>query len=193
MGKVLKRHSVFINLWKTVDFMWNRKKYNGSLYFIWLITYFWIVDIISSPWLAFSWKCCSEVSFYSDLLCWSLYIHSLAFNFFSLMMKNLILLFIYFAVDGVPRSKWNNLITLMQILNLFAKHFWCLQDIAIAELAPTHPIRLGLALNFSVFYYEILNSPDRACNLAKQVYNIMKLLSQIPLLFVNPKWNINSD
>lgn len=43
------------------------------------------------------------------------------------------------------------------------------QDIANAELAPTHPIRLGLALNFSVFYYEILNSPDRACNLAKQV------------------------
>ncbi|ONM16909.1 14-3-3-like protein GF14-6 [Zea mays] len=43
------------------------------------------------------------------------------------------------------------------------------QDIALAELAPTHPIRLGLALNFSVFYYEILNSPDRACSLAKQV------------------------
>ncbi|KAF9605853.1 hypothetical protein IFM89_019112 [Coptis chinensis] len=42
------------------------------------------------------------------------------------------------------------------------------QDIAVAELAPTHPIRLGLTLNFSVFYYEILNSPDRACNLAKQ-------------------------
>ena len=43
------------------------------------------------------------------------------------------------------------------------------QDIALAELASTHPIRLGLALNFSVFYYEILNSPDRACSLAKQV------------------------
>ncbi|KAK4365165.1 hypothetical protein RND71_016523 [Anisodus tanguticus] len=44
-------------------------------------------------------------------------------------------------------------------------------DIASAELAPTHPIRLGLALNFSVFYYEILNSPDRACNLAKQAFD----------------------
>lgn len=43
------------------------------------------------------------------------------------------------------------------------------QDIALAELAPTHPIRLGLALNFSVFYYEILQSPERACHLAKQV------------------------
>ncbi|XP_077249902.1 14-3-3-like protein [Tasmannia lanceolata] len=45
------------------------------------------------------------------------------------------------------------------------------QDIAATELAPTHPIRLGLALNFSVFYYEILNSPDRACTLAKQAFD----------------------
>jgi 14-3-3 protein epsilon len=38
-------------------------------------------------------------------------------------------------------------------------------------LPPTHPIRLGLALNFSVFYYEIYNSPDRACQLAKQAFD----------------------
>ncbi|KAE9457363.1 hypothetical protein C3L33_10736, partial [Rhododendron williamsianum] len=44
------------------------------------------------------------------------------------------------------------------------------QDIALADLAPTHPIRLGLALNFSVFYYEILNSSDKACSMAKQAF-----------------------
>jgi 14-3-3 protein epsilon len=44
-------------------------------------------------------------------------------------------------------------------------------DIATTELPPTHPIRLGLALNFSVFYYEILNSPERACRLAKTAFD----------------------
>ncbi|TNJ26409.1 14-3-3 protein [Giardia muris] len=39
------------------------------------------------------------------------------------------------------------------------------------QLAPTHPIRLGLALNFSVFYYEILASPDRACELARKAFD----------------------
>lgn len=44
-------------------------------------------------------------------------------------------------------------------------------DVANTQLPPTHPIRLGLALNFSVFYYEILNSPDRACRLAKAAFD----------------------
>ena len=44
-------------------------------------------------------------------------------------------------------------------------------EIAMTDLAPTHPIRLGLALNFSVFYYEILNSPERACRLAKAAFD----------------------
>ncbi|KAJ0062625.1 hypothetical protein NL108_004233, partial [Boleophthalmus pectinirostris] len=37
-----------------------------------------------------------------------------------------------------------------------------------SEMDPTHPIRLGLALNYSVFYYEILSSPKEACALAKE-------------------------
>jgi 14-3-3 protein beta/theta/zeta len=44
-------------------------------------------------------------------------------------------------------------------------------EIAKGQMQPTHPIRLGLALNFSVFYYEILNSPERACHLAKQAFD----------------------
>lgn len=39
------------------------------------------------------------------------------------------------------------------------------------NLTSTHPIRLGLALNFSVFYYEIFNSPERACDLAKKAFD----------------------
>lgn len=39
------------------------------------------------------------------------------------------------------------------------------------DMAPTHPIRLGLALNFSVFYYEIQNNPDQACSLAKSAFD----------------------
>ncbi|XP_072536510.1 tyrosine 3-monooxygenase/tryptophan 5-monooxygenase activation protein, beta polypeptide like [Salminus brasiliensis] len=44
-------------------------------------------------------------------------------------------------------------------------------EISKAEMQPTHPIRLGLALNFSVFYYEILNSPEQACRLAKTAFD----------------------
>lgn len=44
-------------------------------------------------------------------------------------------------------------------------------DIAKEELAPTHPIRLGLALNFSVFHYEICNESKEACDLAKEAFD----------------------
>ena len=43
--------------------------------------------------------------------------------------------------------------------------------IAGSALAPTHPIRLGLALNYSVFYFEILNEPQQACALAKTAFD----------------------
>ncbi|KAL5017039.1 hypothetical protein ScPMuIL_006628 [Solemya velum] len=38
------------------------------------------------------------------------------------------------------------------------------------ELPKTHLITLGLALNFSVFYYEIMNQPKKACELAKKAF-----------------------
>jgi 14-3-3 protein beta/theta/zeta len=44
-------------------------------------------------------------------------------------------------------------------------------DIAKEQMHPTHPIRLGLALNFSVFFYEIMNASDKACQLAKQAFD----------------------
>ncbi|KAM9829519.1 14-3-3 protein beta/alpha-1 [Syngnathus acus] len=44
-------------------------------------------------------------------------------------------------------------------------------DISKGDMQPTHPIRLGLALNFSVFYYEIQNNPEKACSLAKTAFD----------------------
>ena len=42
---------------------------------------------------------------------------------------------------------------------------------AAMPLKPTHPIRLGLALNYSVFYYEIVESPEIACKHAKTAFD----------------------
>jgi len=47
------------------------------------------------------------------------------------------------------------------------------QALAVAEteLEPTHPIRLGLALNYSVCFYEILKDKKEACALAKSAFD----------------------
>jgi len=39
------------------------------------------------------------------------------------------------------------------------------------KLAETHPTRLGLALNYSVCYYEIMKEPLKACDLAKKAFD----------------------
>jgi len=66
-----------------------------------------------------------------------------------------------FAVNGDKKeSAENSLIS-----------YKAASDIAHQELPSTHPVRLGLALNFSVFYYEIICSPERACRLAKAAYD----------------------
>lgn len=45
-------------------------------------------------------------------------------------------------------------------------------DVADKEkLKKTNPVRLGLSLNFSVFYYEALKSPKEACELAKRAFD----------------------
>merc|ERR1712137_755866 len=43
-------------------------------------------------------------------------------------------------------------------------------QIATANLAVTHPIRLALALNFSVFQYGVLGNPDEACKMARTAF-----------------------
>lgn len=50
-----------------------------------------------------------------------------------------------------------------------AKDAYKAADEAAQKMKATNPIKLGLALNFSVFYYEILNLPEEACHLAKVV------------------------
>merc|ERR1740121_2837843 len=44
------------------------------------------------------------------------------------------------------------------------------QEVAEKDLAVTHPIRLGLALNYSVFQYEVLQNPDEACKMARLAF-----------------------
>ena len=41
----------------------------------------------------------------------------------------------------------------------------------ICYQCPPSALRQGLALNFSVFYYEILNAPERACDMAKKAFD----------------------
>merc|ERR1712127_815259 len=42
--------------------------------------------------------------------------------------------------------------------------------VAEKDLAVTHPIRLGLALNYSVFMYEVLSNPEDACKMARTAF-----------------------
>ena len=69
----------------------------------------------------------------------------------------------------VSNSIQNTHITTTEVVDSSQAAYKDALEIAEKQMAPTHPIRLGLALNFSVFYYEIQNQPDKACELAKEV------------------------
>lgn len=44
-------------------------------------------------------------------------------------------------------------------------------QVAVSTLAPTHPIRLGLVLNFSVFHYEIMKQHEIGFQQARQAFD----------------------
>jgi len=52
-----------------------------------------------------------------------------------------------------------------------AEHYEQAMNVAGEKLAPTNPIRLGLALNYSVCFYEILKEHKKACELAKKAFD----------------------
>jgi len=52
-----------------------------------------------------------------------------------------------------------------------ATYYGQAMDIAKDKLDPTDPIRLGLALNYSVCFYEILKDKKKACDLAKSAFD----------------------
>jgi 14-3-3 protein epsilon len=43
-------------------------------------------------------------------------------------------------------------------------------QVAEKDLAVTHPIRLGLALNYSELQFEVLHQPDEACKMARTAF-----------------------
>lgn len=78
--------------------------------------------------------------------------------------------FRYLAEVACPNVK-DKLADKKHVLECSEESYQNAFDIASKDMQPTHPIRLGLALNYSVFFYEIQNAPDKACHLAKQAFD----------------------
>jgi len=53
-----------------------------------------------------------------------------------------------------------------------AEHYAAAYELSHSCLPPTDPIRLGLALNYSVCFYEILKQPLRARDLAQEAFDL---------------------
>jgi 14-3-3 protein epsilon len=56
---------------------------------------------------------------------------------------------------------------LTEVKNGALEYYNKASEIANKDLGACNPIRLGLALNFSVFYYEVMNDHKKACELGE--------------------------
>lgn len=52
-----------------------------------------------------------------------------------------------------------------------AEYYNAAMKIASTQLQPTHPTRLGLALNYSVCFFEVIRDKKQACELAKSAFD----------------------
>jgi 14-3-3 protein epsilon len=67
-------------------------------------------------------------------------------------------------VDGEAKSKYSNL----------SNKSYEEATASAKDLAISNPIRLGLALNYSVFYYEVFNDHAKACDIARETLDLAK-------------------
>jgi 14-3-3 protein epsilon len=67
-------------------------------------------------------------------------------------------------VDGESKSKYSNL----------SNKSYEEATASAKDLAISNPIRLGLALNYSVFYYEVFNDHAKACDIARETLDLAK-------------------
>ncbi|GAB5355658.1 hypothetical protein AAMO2058_000224400 [Amorphochlora amoebiformis] len=56
-------------------------------------------------------------------------------------------------------------------INMALCWYYVSREVAKAHLSPADPVRLGLGLNFSVFYQQIMAAPSRACEVAKDTFD----------------------
>ena len=49
--------------------------------------------------------------------------------------------------------------------------------VAEQDLVVTHPVRLGLALNYDVFQYEVIQNPEFECTMPPISFEASRLLS----------------
>jgi 14-3-3 protein epsilon len=67
-------------------------------------------------------------------------------------------------VDGEAKTKYSNL----------SNKSYEEATASAKELNISNPIRLGLALNYSVFYYEVFNDHSKACDIARETLDLAK-------------------